>query len=300
MKSLPLFLGVFLLSAPLVNASSISNPQVFRASGATAADIQDEVDAFRDALGPLSRNNFGNLRPDGRREIDWDFFNPNFTDPNLLPDDFFNSGQLFSTTGLEFFTSTGAFAELEATAVQVSSVPTQAIPVEFGLDDQFTPFTEDRIARPVDAPIFSFGIFDPFDPTSPAGVRGFGMVFTDNDQPGFNNQASNAAFQLLDVTGLSLGTFTADRSPDAGLSFVGVLFDAPVIAGGIVQAGSPFFDFDAPDSATNDLIAFDNIIMGEPLTPVSATLAPVPLPMSATLLGGALMSIGLFRRRRLV
>ena len=60
-------LGLTLIFNPV---AASADPEVFEASGATPADIQTAVDAFRNFLGP--NNGVGGTFPDRRREINWD------------------------------------------------------------------------------------------------------------------------------------------------------------------------------------------------------------------------------------
>ncbi len=59
--------GLTLIFNPV---AASADPEVFEASGATPADIQTAVDAFRNFLGP--NNGVGGTFPDRRREINWD------------------------------------------------------------------------------------------------------------------------------------------------------------------------------------------------------------------------------------
>ena len=96
-------------------------PQVFEASGANPADIQTAVDAFRASLG--TNNGIGGTFASGRREINWDGVPDQFSAPNLLPANFFNSN---SPRGAVFFTLGTGF-QVSAN----SSNPTNT-PVRFG------------------------------------------------------------------------------------------------------------------------------------------------------------------------
>jgi hypothetical protein len=82
----------------------LPEPVVFQAAGASAASIQNTVDAFRAALGnPNNLNNPGPLQT-GRREINWDGGNPNVLDTTapVTPFNVFlnTRGSQFTTPGL--------------------------------------------------------------------------------------------------------------------------------------------------------------------------------------------------------
>src|SRR6266550_9529025 len=95
---IPLAIATFGLTLIFNPVAASADPAVFDASGATPADIQTEVDAFRDFLGP--NNGVGGTFPTGRREINWDGVPDAFSAPNLLPANFFNSN---SPRGAVFF-----------------------------------------------------------------------------------------------------------------------------------------------------------------------------------------------------
>jgi hypothetical protein len=116
--------------------------QTFGASGANAASIQATVDAFRADLGTLNPNVAGSFGS-GRREINWDGVPANFSDPNALPNNFFNvnspRGAEFSTPGAE---------------VRVSANAGGAAPVLFGginptYPDLFQVFSPQKLFTPI-------------------------------------------------------------------------------------------------------------------------------------------------------
>src|SRR5438552_6582340 len=101
-------LGLTLMFNP-VPASA--DPHVFEASGATPADIQTAVDAFRNFGDFATNNRVGGTFPHGRREINWDAVADAFSAPSLMPANFFNSnsrrgaGCLTPRTGFPFSAS---------------------------------------------------------------------------------------------------------------------------------------------------------------------------------------------------
>jgi hypothetical protein len=82
---------------------------IFEGTAATPGAITPTRDAFRTAIGggtvAGANGDFGGLR----REINWDGVPDSFSDPNLLPANFFNStsprGVVFSTPGSGFLVS---------------------------------------------------------------------------------------------------------------------------------------------------------------------------------------------------
>jgi hypothetical protein len=67
---LSLAIATFGLTLTFNPVAASVDPEVFEASGATPADIQTAVDAFRNFLG--TNNGVGGTFPTGRREINWD------------------------------------------------------------------------------------------------------------------------------------------------------------------------------------------------------------------------------------
>src|SRR5678816_3249803 len=107
--------GLTLMFNPVAASAA---PQVFEASGATPADIQTAVDAFRNFLG--NPNNIaGPPSATGHREINWDGVPDAFSAPNLLPANFFNKN---SPRGIVFFTPGTGF-EVSANMVNPTNTP---------------------------------------------------------------------------------------------------------------------------------------------------------------------------------
>ncbi|MEM1344488.1 MAG: hypothetical protein AAGI34_07885 [Pseudomonadota bacterium] len=271
-------------------------PVVFTAAGPDAASIQDEVDAFRAALGalnPFVPQNFSG----GRRQINWDAAPDTISDPNPFPGDFFNFNADPRARGIEFRPSTNPDAgqpEDIATGFQLSSTEDSGVPVRFGLDT-LNVFSEERLFAPTGGTIFDVVFFDPADQVTQAKTQGLGIVFTNvSDLSGLTNGTipSDAAVSFF-TEGQNIATDQpsliefAPASGPGGLSFLGVLFDEPQLIGATVLAG-----FNPIDTAlTGDgVVALDDFIFGEP--------TPVPLPPAALLLLTALAGSGLVLRRR--
>jgi hypothetical protein len=98
---------------------------------------------------------------------------------------------------------------------------------------------------------------------TPAGVTGFGAVFSDVDVD------NTSSIELFDKDGRSLGRFFAPRRSDAnGLSFVGAKFDAAIVARVKITCGNGALGVgvnDLGDGGTLDLVVVDNVIYGEPM-----------------------------------
>ncbi len=264
-------LTAFIAIAPSV---ALSAPMftVFSATGSSPAAIQPEVDLFRAALGDLNPNEPQNFNG-GRRQINWDAAPGAISDPNLFPGDFFNGSAAPRARGIEF-QATGDTTGFELSSDPADNGPGQPAAPLFGLPTDFQFFSPSRIFRPVDGFTFDVLFFDPFDQTTPAATTGLGVVFTDVEAPG------EAVMDFYDIGGALLASLDVPTAGDTDLSFLGLLFDDPIIGRVSITAGAP-----------GQNVAMDDFIFGEP--------TPVPLPASALLFVagfGALASRGGFRR----
>lgn len=293
-RRFPAVLAVAVLAPGL----AIAAPVVFSAAGPDAASIQAEVDAFRAALGDLNPNEPQNFEG-GRRQINWDAAPDAVSDPNPFPGDFFNFGAAPRARGIEFRPSenpSAGPADQFAEGFQLSSTEASGEPVRFGFPDELAVFSPERLFAPTGGTIFDVLFFDPLDQTSAAFSMGLGIVFTNVSEidDGFGNPTTDAKVSLFQE-GQDIATddpdyvFNAEASGPGGLSFLGILFDSPVIAGATVQAG--FLPIDQATSGSG-VVAMDDFIFGEP------TPAAVPVPAGAWLLGSALLGAAGLRRRR--
>jgi hypothetical protein len=119
--------------------------------------------------------------------------------------------------------------------------------------NDFYAFSEERLFSPVGSNIADVTFFVPGTDT-PAAVRGFGAVYTDID-------TDHTAFEYFDKDGKSLGKYGAPIANN-GLSFLGVVFDEPIIARVRVAYGTTALGPD--DGGSNDVAVMDNFIYGEP------------------------------------
>ena len=249
----------------------------FSDSGANAASITDTVDAFRAALGnPNNANNPGPL-PSGRREINWDGGGAviNGTAP-VTPFTTFQDirGATFTTpgTGLTQAAATGGLLSLDLINPQYAAL--------------FAPFSANRLFAPIGSNITDGAFSIPgTGGTTPAGVMGFGAVFSDVDLAGTSIAFATAAGEIL----LAVPTFPGDQT----FSFLGILL-APgegLITGVRIVTGTTALG--PLESPGVDLVVMDDFIFGEP----SNTPLPAALPLFATGLG-ALGLIGWWRKRK--
>jgi hypothetical protein len=239
------------LAAPKTDAAPTAVGRA--ASGATPADIQAAVDAFRADLG--NNNGVGGSFPNGRREINWDGTPDAFSAPNALPGNFFNVN---SPRGL-VMTTPGSSLQLSANAVNLTNTPVRFANLNPTYENQFSVFSPQRLFTPVGSNVTDLSFFIPGTNT-PAMVAGFGAVFTDV------RIAGATTMEFFTNTGLSLGKFQVPASPSGGLSFLGLSFpNNPAIAGiARVRITTGTAALGPNDGGNVDVVAMDDFIYGEP------------------------------------
>jgi hypothetical protein len=231
-------------SSPTGQGNTPLQSRVIKSSG----DIADSVGAFRTLLGASNGATAGEQAA-GRREINWDGAGANqFDNQNNFPADFFNTnvkvGAVFTTDGTGFRNDSTNFAEVNASYA-----------------GQFAFFSANKIFAPVGSNVLDV-LFEVAGQPTPAVSSGLGIVFSDVDV------ASSTTVELFAQDGSSLGVFAAPvRSDATGLSFLGIIFDHPVVARARVTLGSGALAAgvnDITDGGTADLVVIDNLVYGEP------------------------------------
>jgi hypothetical protein len=239
-------------------------PAVFQAAGPNIASIQSCVNDFRDALGAPNGNTTAEVAS-GRREINWDGAVP--TDVTTPPVNPFNT--FLNTRGAQFTTP-----GLGLSQAPPSGGPQGGLVTLFGNSTyatEFRTFTAPRLFTPVGSNITDAAFFVA---GSNGGVRaavtGFGVVFTDVDQPDGSgpgtkrgNRHSSTLVQFFDADGQLLFSSFAPAAPgNGGFSFLGIKFNDPRIASVRITAGNV-----APgpnDGDGIDVVMMDDFIYGEP------------------------------------
>ena len=231
-------------------------PTVFQAAGPTAASIQSTIDAFRAALGTANNGNTPGPLASGHREINWDGGNPAITDttPPVTP---FNT--FLNTRGARFTTP----------GVGLSQAAPLGLETLFGnpkYGEIFRAFSPSRLFTPVGSNITDAFFFVPgTNGAKPAAVSGFGVVFTDVDQPDGRNaqRPGSTVVEYFDRRGKRIFASSVSASPgDGNFSFLGIMFADARIAVVRITAGD-----DAPgpnDDANHDIVMMDDFIYGEP------------------------------------
>jgi len=216
-----------------------------------SCDIAGAVADYRGLLGSLNPNVVGE-QPGGRREINWDAVPALATNTNTFPVDFFNQpvtgrarGAVFSTDGSGFRVSDNDFFDVNT---------------EYA--DEFNAFSPIKTFAAVGSNLMDVQFFVAGTTTS-ALSAGFGVVFSDVDEPG------SATIKLTGADGRSFGEFAAPVCA-GGFSFVGVAFDTPVINRVAIKSGKGVLGSGLSDvsdrdhEGARDLVVMDDFIYGEP------------------------------------
>lgn len=229
------------------------DPNVLTGRGSEVPEIVEE---FRTLLG---RDNGGvpERAFTGRREINWDAVPDENAAPGFLAPDFFNARTAPRARGIRF-TTPGLGVQVSAD----SDNPTRTA-VRFGhlnptYPAVFQTFSPERLFAPIDSNVIDITFSLPGSPDEPALVRGFGAIFADVDVDGDDD---GSLFECFAEDDISLGKFFAPASP-TGLSFVGVLFDDPVVKRIRIQNGNR--PLGPTDGDRVDVAVTDDFIYSEP------------------------------------
>jgi hypothetical protein len=238
--------------------NDFDTPTVFQAAGPNAPSIQASIDQFRAALGGNNNGNAAGPLLAGRREINWDGGGSSATSPGPSP---------FTV----FLNSRGAFITTPGSGFV--QAPLDGLVSTFGnltYDSIFQPFSPVRFFSPVGSNVTDVTFFVPGGGNVSAATRGFGVVFSDVDQPDGSgpggkrgNRGASTLVQYYGAGGQLLYSSFVPASPgDASLSFFAVLFsDARIahvrITTGDVQPG-------VDDEAHRDIVMMDDFVYGEP------------------------------------
>jgi hypothetical protein len=254
----------FPLSVQARNPNDFAAPTVFQAAGTTANSIQSTVDAFRATLGdPNNGNNPGPL-VSGRREINWDGGGSDATTAPVTPFNVFlnTRGGQFTTHGIGLSQAPSSGGPQGGLAALFNN-PTYAT--------TFSAFSQPRLFTPVGSNVTEALFSVPGSNGSvPAVVRGFGVVFSDVDQPDgsgpskkHGNRGASTLIECFGADGKRVfSSFVPDSPGDATFSFFGVLFDEPRIARVRITTGDTAPGPD--DDERRDIVMMDDFIYGEP------------------------------------
>lgn len=242
-----------------------SNADVTQASG-DVNNIQTAIDDFVAAFGGANNGGDPVSVADGFRSINWDAIPDGASAPTFLPGDFFNFTDAPRARGALFAEPGESEAPIEDLfLVSANATNPTNTPNEFGnfnaeYPNLFATFSAERLFAYTDTDDTTFDIIF-FVPgtTTPAGVTGFGAVFTDVDEE------DETTLEYFDESGASLGEFVVPVSGgDEGLSFLGVTFDDTTVARVRVTVGSQPVALGDADDTTGDVVVMDDFLYSEP------------------------------------
>ena len=213
-----------------------------------SVSIAAKLDEFRAALG--GSLNAPNAPPadSGRREINWDGVPAALTNVDTFPASFFNvnskRGAVYVTPGTGLRVDSTSFAAINA-----------------GLGGQFKPFSGKKLFMPVGSNQVDVD-FKRVGTTTQGLVKGFGAVFSDVDRFG------STTIEFFDVRGVRIALL---KAPNHGgtqlLSFVGAVFEAPIVARVRITSGDAALSATSTDVSAGgaaDLVVMDDFVYGEP------------------------------------
>jgi hypothetical protein len=229
-------------------------PVVFQAAGPKIESIQSTVDQYRVQLGEPNNGNQPGPLAVGRREINWD--GGGSADTSLGPTPF---TAFLNTRGAQMTTPGSGFVQ----------APPDGLVATFGnptYADIFQAFSPLRLFSPIESRVTFVEFFLPGSNGSvPATTAGFGVVLTDVDQPEGSRKRpfGSTIVECFDVQGKLLYKGFAPASPgNASVTFLGVVFDEPVIARVRIRTGDAQ---PGGDDAKRDIVMMDDFIYGEPV-----------------------------------
>lgn len=228
-------------------------------TGANIAAITTVRDQFRADLGggttAGANGSFGGLR----REINWDGVPAALAAPNNLAANFFNvtspRGVVFTTPGTGFQVS-GASSDSGVGQPAAANFGN----IDFTYTATFQTFSAQRLFTSIGSNIFDVNFFVPGTST-PATVKGFGLVLTDVDV------ASTTAVQFFDAGNTSMGKLLAPAL-SSGFSFLGGFVgngQTRIARVRVTLGNTSAATGQLDNNGTSDIVVADDLIYGEPL-----------------------------------
>lgn len=223
-----------------------------------ATEVPGIVAEFRTRLG---RDNGGNPERgfDGRREVNWDGVPDESSSPGFLSPDFFNSRTAPRARGITV-TSPGDGVQVSNDADNPTLTPVRFGNINPFYPDEFVAFSAERLFAPIGSNITDVTFSIPGSPEEPALVRAFGSLFTDVDD-------TTTTIELIAEDDVSLGEFFVPTNGE-GLSFLGVIFEQPVIKRVRIRTGNVALGRTDGSSIDTggfvDVVAMDDFIYSEP------------------------------------
>lgn len=254
------------LACPTVAVAIAATPVAadvlpFTASGAQAADVLSQLNAFRATLGPLNANLPGSVGA-GRREINWDGVPDALSSPNAFPGDFFNAATPGRARGALFLTDGERF-ECSAKLDNPTATPLNFGNLDPAYESIFQAFSPQRLFTAVGSTETEVHFFVPGTVSVPAAVKGFGVIFNGVELE------DSARIECFDAWGVLIAEVAAPISGASGFSFIGaIMTGSERIASVVIHSGTlaPLAgNLDAPARGA-DVVVMDDVLYGEPIS----------------------------------
>lgn len=221
-------------------------------TGAGRTEVADAIARYKGLIGGADNGGEPGARDSGFRTITWDAIPDEVAAPNLYVSDFFNATTAPRARGA-VITTDGDGLMVSADADNPTATPPRFGQLNPSYEQVFAPFSEARLFSPVGSNVADLEFFVPGTP-QPAAVRGFGAVYLDVD-------TDHTAFEYFDVDGRSLGSYGAPVA-DGDVSFLGLLFDEPVIHRVRITYGTVALG--PGDGGDADVAVMDDFVFSEP------------------------------------
>ena len=228
------------------------NPQPQSTVVKSSGDLTSALADFRHLVGDSLNTAPG--KTSGRREINWDGVPANLTNSDNFPFDFFNSTDPAVGNGRK----RGLVYQNTGTSFRVDSTDFSGIDNSYA--GQFDAFSPKRLFTYLGNNITDV-LFKVAGTNTDATIKGFGLIFSDVDDP---NSTTLEFFNGVK----SLGVFKAPvRTAASSFSFLGVYFPAEKVTRVRIKAGNGVLGAgvkDVSDGGSKDLVVMDDFLYSEP------------------------------------
>ena len=226
---------------------------VFVGTAAKPAGLKAVLQSFRAALGGPDLGGDPGPFTGGRREITWDQVPDELASPNVLPGDIFDGTEAPFARGVRLSTP-GESIQVSADSNNPNGFLPRFGHVNPSYTQTFKAFSAERLFSPVGGSNLVDVTFRKPGTGEEATVRGFGAVYIDVDR-------SKSSFEFYDAQDRLLGAFKVPAR-NGGFSFLGVIFDNPVVARVRIRYGTHALG--PRDDAGHDVAVMDNFLYDEP------------------------------------
>jgi hypothetical protein len=219
-----------------------------------SGDLTAALAQFRSILGDSLNTTLG--KTSGRREINWEGVTASLNNNDAFPSNFFNPTGDADPVGRK----RGIFYINDGTTFRVDSSDFASIDASYAA--QFNAFSGKRMFSGANSNVTEIA-FQIAGQTTPAVIKGFGVVFSDVDD------ANSTTLEFFNGT-KSLGVFKAPVAGANSFSFLGVHFPNEKVTRVKITSGNAKLAAgvkDVSDGGTKDLVTMDDFFYNEPVTP---------------------------------